>query len=280
MTRRAFATLPILGIPTAAWAYVVEPGWLEFTEHTCPVPHLERPVDVLHLSDLHASHDVPTSLIERAIDMAVEAKPDLICITGDFVTVATGFDCRWYVSVLSKLARSRPTYAVLGNHDGGSWSRDGGGFHGTGEVASMVESSGIQVLADRSVKADARGTPVRLVGANDIWSLRVDAERAFGEVRRDEPVVLLSHNPDSKERFANKPWHVMLSGHTHGGQVVVPLTGASPAPVSDRRYVAGLKPWGERWIHVSRGVGSIKGVRFNCRPEVTRLRLVPARLGT
>ena len=66
----------------------------------------------------------------------------------------------------------------------------------------------------------------------------------------------------------------MLSGHTHGGQVVMPITGANPAPVSDRRYVEGLKPWRDRWIHVSRGVGSIKGVRFNCRPEVTLLRLV------
>ena len=276
MTRRAFAALPLLGIPPAAWACVVEPGWLEFTERVCPIPHLTRPVDIVHLSDLHASVEVPVSLIERSVDMAVSAKPDIICVTGDFVTVATGFDRRWYEKTLSKLAAARPTYAVLGNHDGGKWSGYGGGLRGPGEVTRMLEASGVEVLSNRSVKISPQGSPLRLVGVHDVWSGFMDAPKAFSEVGDGEGVVLLSHNPDSKKPLGKYPWNVMLSGHTHGGQVVMPITGTNPAPVADRRYVEGLKPWRDRWIHVSRGVGSIKGVRFNCRPEVTLLRLACA----
>ena len=66
-------------------------------------------------------------------------------------------------------------------------------------------------------------------------------------------------------------WDLMLSGHTHGGQIIVPLYGAPFHAVSDRRYMAGLKPWGSRQIHVTRGVGNLLGVRFNCRPEVSLL---------
>ena len=74
--------------------------------------------------------------------------------------------------------------------------------------------------------------------------------------------------------MADFPWHLMLSGHTHGGQIVVPVLGLSPAPVDDKRYVKGLKPWNGRLIHVSAGVGNIDGVRFNCRPQVNVLDLV------
>jgi predicted MPP superfamily phosphohydrolase len=85
---------------------------------------------------------------------------------------------------------------------------------------------------------------------------------------------LLSHNPDTKVFVADYRCDLMLSGHTRGGQVVAPVLGISPAPVWDRRYVAGLKRWRDRWIHISRGIGNIRGVRFNCRPEVTRIRLM------
>jgi len=114
ISRRVFTALPLLGVQSTAWACLVEPNWLEFTERECRIPNLARPVTVVHLSDLHASREVSARLIERSVDMAVDAAPDIICVTGDFVTVATGFDKRWYVDVLARLARSRPTYAVLG----------------------------------------------------------------------------------------------------------------------------------------------------------------------
>jgi predicted MPP superfamily phosphohydrolase len=86
--------------------------------------------------------------------------------------------------------------------------------------------------------------------------------------------VLLSHNPDVKEEVAPRHWQLMLSGHTHGGQLRVPWLGATPfAPVRDKRFVAGLHRWNDRWIHVTKGVGNVYGMRINCPPEISFLTL-------
>jgi predicted MPP superfamily phosphohydrolase len=275
ISRRRFLVLSALGASGAAYARLVEPTWLELTHRECAIPNLVQPVALIHLSDFHASNAVPKSHIERAIDMAVAASPDLICITGDFVTDTTGFDAGWYAAVLGRLVRKAPTFAVLGNHDGGSWSATRGGFHTTAEVAQIVESSGVQLLANRSRKITCRGAALRIVGVGDVWAEDLDAAKAFNDEDSRCPTILLSHNPDTKELVAEHDWDLMLSGHTHGGQVVVPLIGLSPAPVIDREYIAGLKRWRNRWIHISRGVGNMHGVRFNCRPEVTRIHLLP-----
>jgi predicted MPP superfamily phosphohydrolase len=109
------------------------------------------------------------------------------------------------------------------------------------------------------------------VGVGDLWSKETDGCKAFAEAASNDPVFLLAHNPDSKEQLRPFLWDLMLSGHTHGGQVIVTHDGARYAPVADKRYVAGLKPWGSRQIHVTRGVGNVGGVRFRCRPEVSTL---------
>ena len=274
-SRRRFFLAPLLGLSTAAYARFVEPTWLERTERSCAIPGLTRPVRLLHLSDLHASHDVPESLIERAIAMAIDSNPDLICITGDFVTDTTGFDPHRYTALLSRLPRKASTFAVLGNHDGGLWSADGGGFETTAEVADMVERSGIRLLANSSVRIRCNEATLQIAGVGDMWAGELDAVQAFQETESGWPTILLSHNPDSKSLVARYDWSLMLSGHTHGGQVVIPVAGFNPAPVQDRGYIRGLRPWQDRWIHVSRGVGNISGVRFNCRPEVTLLHLLP-----
>lgn len=239
------------------------------------MPNLGRPIRIAHLSDLHASTVVPTSLIEEAVAGAIEFDPDVICVTGDFVTGSAGFNTVWYRSVLRRLSANAPTFAVFGNHDGGPWSLEGGGFPTTREVAELLEQSGIEVLNNRSRVLAIGGRPLQLAGVGDLWSGDVRPELAFADADPGLPTVLLAHNPDTKSVVSGNSWDLMLSGHTHGGQVVVPGIGISPAPVWDRNYVSGLKKWRGRWIHVSRGVGNHSGVRFNCRPEVTHLQLEP-----
>ena len=130
------------------------------------------------------------------------------------------------------------------------------------------------MLHNRSELVRVGGQAVRFVGVPDLWSESIDGDRAFDGVPADEPAILLAHNPDTKDVLADRPWSLMLSGHTHGGQVVVPLLGQPFVPVRDKRYVEGLKPWNGRQVYVTRGVGSIAGLRMNCRPEVTVLDLV------
>jgi hypothetical protein len=119
-----------------------------------------------------------------------------------------------------------------------------------------------------------RDQSIRFAGVPDLWSEHLHGDLAFVDVPADDPAIVLAHNPDTKDRLAKQPWDLMLSGHTHGGQVVLPMLGARFVPIRDKRFVAGLKQWNGRQVYVTRGVGSIHGVRVNCRPEVTVLDLV------
>jgi predicted MPP superfamily phosphohydrolase len=256
-----------------AYARLMEPTWLEVTHRSCKIGKLRAPIDLVHLSDLHASEVVPNALIERAVARATDLSPDLICVTGDFVTNATGFDRGWYGKVLGRLSAQALTFAVLGNHDGGLWAADGGGFTTTREITTLLEGCGIRVLTNRSEAIAFRGQEVQIVGVGDMWAGDLQPSLAFANVCPSIPAIVLSHNPDSKAMLSRLEWELILCGHTHGGQVVVPGLRSSPAPVWDRNYISGLKTRRGRWIHVSRGVGNVSGIRFNCRPEVTRLRL-------
>lgn len=261
------------GLSTCAAAYPCywEPRWFELTEKRVyfRARGLPASVRLLHISDLHASVLVSLEMIDHAISLGLGAKPDLICITGDFVTRARGYDVDAYVSVLRRLSRAAPTFAVLGNHDGGKWAVRLFGDPDTSKVRSLLRRAGIQLLHNRS---DAFNS-LTLIGVGDMWANEIDAANAFARVPTSGPRILLSHNPDSKDLLGEYPWDLMLSGHTHGGQVIIPFEGPRYAPVQDKRYVAGLKPWRDRQIHVTRGVGNVGGVRFRCRPEVSLLTL-------
>jgi predicted MPP superfamily phosphohydrolase len=255
---------------------MIEPGWIDVTHKAVKLRLDLRggSLRLLHLSDLHASAAVPIPLIENAIALGLAEKPDLVCLTGDYITIREEHPRAEYVRALRKLSAAVPTFAVLGNHDGGRWAAGDGGYPDHRVVDAILQESGIEVLHNRSREFSVRGQSITLVGVGDLWMQELHAVKAFAEVNSERNIVLLSHNPDSKAAVKGFPWDLMLSGHTHGGQVQLPLIGALYAPVRDRRYIEGLKPWGQRQIHVTRGVGSIDGVRFLCRPEVSLLTLV------
>jgi len=256
-----------------AYPCYVEPRWLEVTQTRVSLPRNShwRPIRLLQMSDLHASRWVPLAMIGHAINLGLQQTPDFICLTGDFITGRDSVDPLEYTRVLRRLSARAPTFAVLGNHDGGSWVGSRGGYADHRVVGRILEESGIELLHNRPARVEVQERKVTLIGVGDLWSDEIDGARAFSGVTSGETKVLLSHNPDSKEVLANRPWDLMLSGHTHGGQVIVPFAGAPFAPVWDKRYVAGLKPWADRQIHVTRGVGNLHGVRFRCRPEVSLL---------
>jgi predicted MPP superfamily phosphohydrolase len=260
-----------------AYAVGIEPRWLDTEVHTVPMPGLGRHLRVVQLTDLHASDFVPLGMIADAVSAAIAAKPDLICLTGDYISYQDIPAAHEYARTLAPLAKAAPTYAVLGNHDGGPWAETQGGLSDHRFMDKVLEMAGVEILHNRSKIVEPHGHPLALVGIGDYWSREFQPAAAFAGISKPQvPTVVLAHNPDTKDRLNNYPWRLMLSGHTHGGQVIVPLYGPPIIPVRDRRYLAGLKPWGERLIHVSRGVGNIMGVRFGCRPEVAVLDLVPA----
>ncbi len=271
MDRRSFFLLPLAAFPVAGYARYVEPGWLELTHDRVPVPGITPgdSIRIVQLSDLHSSKDVPDSLIEQSFALALAQKPDIICLTGDYITEGRGYDEVWYRPVLRRLSSQVRCFATLGNHDGGAWAGKPGQRYTTEKVTKMLESSGIPVLTNTFIDVPVRENRLRLVGVGDLWAKQCNPWDAFRGVPKDgTPTIVMSHNPDSKVMMEEFRWELMLSGHTHGGQVVMPILGISPAPVSDKRYVRGMKPWNGRMINVSAGVGNIRGIRFNCRPEV------------
>lgn len=226
------------------------------------------------MSDFHASPSVPFSLIERSVELGLEAKPDIICLTGDFVTDTTPFDEAEYTRILRQLSSAAPVFGTLGNHDGGSWAASVGGLKDSSVVRALLRAGNVSLLHNRSEAIQVRNQSIRFAGVGDLWSDGVHGDVAFADVTAEDPAILLAHNPDTKDVLAERPWDLMLSGHTHGGQVVLPFVGERFVPVRDKRFIAGLKPWNGRQVYVTRGVGNVHGVRVNCRPEVTLLDLV------
>jgi predicted MPP superfamily phosphohydrolase len=225
-----------------------------------------------HLSDLHFSRAISLDHISHAIELVVREKPDVICLTGDFVT-SFAPNPEGYAQVLRRLSAAAPTFACLGNHDGGRWSARRGHAVTPDAVVEILQHASVDVLRNRSVELSMRGRDFLLTGVEDLWSFDIDVRDA-GFLSDPRPRLVLAHNPDTKDALARVPWAMMLCGHTHGGQIRVPFFGGRlTAPVRDGRYIEGLLPWGERWLHITRGVGALHGIRINCPPEVNVLEL-------
>jgi predicted MPP superfamily phosphohydrolase len=260
----------------AVYTRWIEPRWLDVGRHEIALGKgpAGPPVRLLQLSDFHASPVVPLAFIARAVRAGLALKPDLICLTGDFIT-AKFADSPGYVATLAPLAAAAPTFACLGNHDGGSWAGSTYGYDDTSVIRDILARAGITLLHNSARAVTVAGRPIRLVGVGDLWAGELDASAAFSSPPGvpGTPTLLLAHNPDSKDEMADRTWDLMLSGHTHGGQLRLPVFGTPFAPVQDTRFVKGLHRWENRWLHVTKGVGNLHGLRFNCRPEISLLTL-------
>lgn len=232
------------------------------TTHRVPVAGLARPVRILHLSDVHLRG--PEPWVDALCERLAGLEPDLTVLTGDVVT--RGFDAGVAGRFLDAVPRGQlGSYAVIGN-----WEVWGGAPRSFWE--GFVGERGIPLLHDRSVDLG----PITLVGTDDALAGQPDLEAAFRDVHPDKPAVVLSHSPILFPQLTRAPVKVVLSGHTHGGQVRLPVLGPFFLPRGSGEY-----PWGwyERdgaWLFVHRGLGwSIAPVRWGAPPEIAWIELVP-----
>lgn len=265
ITRRVFFGLGASAGP-ALWATRVEPDWHEVTVTSIRRPGFPR-LRILHLSDLHISDGLPAATLHRALEMGLAHKPDIICFTGDYVSNTVAFDEAGLRGIFRRAVQAAPTFGVVGNHDGGPWlARRLGGNPSSQPMQSLLASQGVQVLHNRSLDLPVG---VELVGTGDLFAGEFGAFSGISA----SPRIVLSHNPDGKDRLTHHRWDLMLSGHTHGGQVRLWPAPTVWAPVEDKRFLAGLYEWEGRHLFITRGAGSPKHVRFGCRPEVSILEL-------
>jgi predicted MPP superfamily phosphohydrolase len=276
ITRRRFLNLTggaVAGL-VASYPVLVERYVVLTNTYRISVPNLPSVFNgfrIVHLTDLHYGQLVPLDLVRSVVARANAIDRDLIVCTGDYVheTNATGqIDTVW--PVLSELRAPMGVLSVLGNHD--HWADTARSRYWLGQTG--------QDLNRRATSIERDGNRLWFVGAGDLWEDDQDLDELMGEVPRNDCRIVLAHNPDTADTGFASRVDLVLSGHTHGGQVNIPLVGAPILPVRNKSYSHGLKmsPRGVP-VFISRGIGwAVYPVRFNCFPEIAVLELVPAQV--
>ena len=266
LTRRAAikgVVATTVGAITGASAYgvIYERHHIGMTNAALPVSGLPPALDGLRiafLTDIHHSTMVPADDVRRAVDLASAARPDLIILGGDYVTWGDRAFVGPVAELLAPLTAPHGVFAILGNHDD---DRD---------MPAALMAKHIQVLKDARTRLDIRGEALELAGIR-FWTRKAsEIARVVGHAR--DTVLLLAHDPRRLDEAAELDIPVVLSGHTHGGQVVLPGVGA----IARRRFpvLAGVASRDNTWMFVSRGVGTVYvPVRINCPPEVALVTL-------
>jgi hypothetical protein len=218
---------------------------------------------IVHLSDIHHSPFTGTEQIERAIETANSLEPDLIALTGDYVSHESAYAAPC-AELMGRLRARSGVYAVLGNHD-----------HWTDAplITDLFRAEGIRVLVNEGMRFEHNGGSFWLAGVDDTMVGLEDLPLALAGSRRDELKLLLAHNPVILRRAARAGVDLVLSGHTHGGQVTW-RSERSASGRPRRRLLRGLGRQGETQIYVTRGLGTVVlPIRYGCPPEVSLLEL-------
>ena len=262
---------PLVAVSAAsAYARLIEPYNYLISETEISIRDLPPAFEgfrVTQLTDIHHSRILGISEVRRMVNLAQQTKPDMFVLTGDYTTTY-----RRYIEpcaeALAALRAPEGVWAILGNHD-----------HYTDPelTTRALQRQHVAVLNNAHTTLQRGSDAIQLSGIDD-WSWAAnDWARAFSGLRPNTPTVLLSHQPSVLDLEETKNVALILSGHTHGGQVKLPFLGA-PArfATQDLKYARGLFRSGETQLYVSAGTGVIGlPLRFGVRPEIAVLRLRP-----
>lgn len=264
----AIGTSVGLLVGSASYGYFYERHRVQITRASLPISGLPDALNGLRVAlvtDTHFSRSVPAEDIEAAVRLTLQERPDLIILGGDYVTWGGDAETkgdRGYVGgsaeLLAPLTAPHGVFAILGNHDD---DRD---------MPEALTARGFTVLRDARTRVTIRGEPLEIAGIR-YWTRRIEH---IARVLRGATAttVLLAHDPRRLIEAASLNVGAVFSGHTHGGQIVVPGVG----PIAARRFpvIAGAGRRENTSIFVSRGVGTVYlPVRLNCPPEVAIVEL-------
>lgn len=274
MDRRQFIKKTLWGVAATAlvgtYPFCVERYLINVNRYTIPVPNLPPAFDglrVVHLTDLHYGPLMPLDVLAKVIRKTNELEKDMVVCTGDYVRGGTAdrkVEGIW--SVMRDLRAPEGVYAVLGNHD--HWA-------GTEQSIRSMELSGHINLRHRAVPLSRNGETMWLGGAGDLWEDHLSLDQVLENAPDNACRIVLAHNPDTADTDFTTRVDLMLSGHTHGGQVKLPFIGTPFLPVKNKAYSSGLIRSQRTDIFISRGVGwAALPVRFNCLPEIALLTIV------
>ncbi|HJR19598.1 MAG TPA: metallophosphoesterase [Actinomycetota bacterium] len=288
---KALLGIVAFGVACLLYASLIERNWFALRKHRVPcLPAGARPIRILHISDLHFRRG--QRMKHRFLARCAATAPDLVVCTGDFLDEESGIEAA--VPAVAQIKPSARAFFVLGSHDyySSSFGNPLKYFRGPSnrkppkghplpwrDLVAKLEDNGWELILNRStsVTVDGLGT-VDVVGLDDPHINRHDLSVAS---ERSDPGFRLAvvHSPDAAPALAELGYDLIVCGHTHGGQVRMPIFGAlvtnSKLPRSAARGVSRLNG---SWLHVSAGLGTSRyaPVRFACRPEACLLELTPA----
>jgi predicted MPP superfamily phosphohydrolase len=255
-----------LNLTNAARSALTEPYRLTIEHQQIYLRRLPPELDgfrVVQLSDIHHSPFTSRQQIERAVTTAIRLQPDIIALTGDYISKEREYAAPC-AEILGRLRARHGVFAVLGNHD--HWTD-------AALITDLFRAEGITVLVNQGMRFEKNGASFWLAGVDDTMVGLEDLPLALAGSREEEMKLVLAHNPIILRRAARAGVDLVLSGHTHGGQVNLrPEKSASGRP--RRRLLKGLARQGDTQIYVTRGLGTVVlPVRFGCPPEVSLLEL-------
>jgi predicted MPP superfamily phosphohydrolase len=240
------------------------------------LPHAFDGFTIAQLSDFHYEDHFSVMPIRKAVEIVNALHPDLVVLTGDFVTVPwldeppeklrryaqTAEPC---ARILQELQAPMGRFSILGNHDVAS---------DPARVVRTLRDHHLPALLNRSVSLERGKGRIWLAGIDDVMEGRPDLGLALANIPSAECTVLLAHEPDFADEASLLPVDLQLSGHSHGGQVWLPGIGAPWLPPLGRRYPRGLYKVGDMTLYTNIGIGTIRApIRLNCPPEITLITL-------
>jgi len=234
------------------------------------LPYSFHGFTLAHLTDLHLGSFASNSFIEEIVHNTNMLGTDAIVCTGDYVlgrNTTEQIDIVW--PILSKLKAKYGVYSVIGNHD-----------HNADFNRSLYWLERSEQNIRHKCKPIYKGKERIIIGGSgDYWHDQLNIDNTFSSSDEGDCRLLLSHNPDALDTKFYTPLSLVMSGHTHGGQVVIPFFGPPVLPVKNKNYSSGLITTAKAKLFISKGIGcSGLPVRFNCHPEIAILELVNQQL--
>ncbi len=218
------------------------------------------------ITDLHIGRRVPVEHLQRIAEITNDASPDIVALTGDYISDIRSADQR-FINALAAMNAPEGKFAVLGNHDYY--------LHKTSRLTDALEAAGVIVLSNAGQMLLRDGQGLYIAGVDDPWGSGPDLSAAVAGAPTHIPRILLCHNPDFAEKMPTSTWvDLILAGHTHGGQINLPILTRLALPTRYKRYVAGLVAGPNCPVYVSRGLGVVgMPIRYNCPPEIAIITL-------